>query len=136
MSRVPLFDHVCQGEIRHQLMSIVGRSRSKAHEGVLVHAECQVENKRLGRASGAIGVAFGNFRWFIGVDIYSFSTGADPYLCWTPNPQYIYIIICTCTYLYIICTFYTHASTEVLLCEQNSGRDKTLGVDLHKGWCP
>ena len=59
MSRVPLFDHVCQGEIRHQLMSIVGRSRSKAHEGVLVHAECQVENKRLGRASGAIGVAFG-----------------------------------------------------------------------------
>ena len=24
-----------------------------------MHAECQVENKRLGRASGAIGVAFG-----------------------------------------------------------------------------
>ena len=40
-------------------MSFVGRSRSKAHEGVLVHAECQVENIRLGRALGAIGVAFG-----------------------------------------------------------------------------
>ena len=96
-------------------MSTVDRFHSKAHEGVLVHAECQAGKQARGEHWEAIGVAFrcdfrwlsNNYWWFIGVDIPFFSTVADPYHCWTPNPQYIIIYIYN-IYAYIYIYTYIH----------------------------